>query len=96
LKAEKRSLLLKITVEIYPGGSAEIARPIAAMTVTNLSDLAEVSDYDVVTAEAAHPLTGNASRMCWHQVRNQTRRQSVWKLIGAAIAGLDQAGCMEL
>lgn len=88
--------MLKVTVELYPAGSADSARTLAAMTVTNLSDLADVSDYDIVAAETANPLTGEPPKMCWHQVHGHSRRQSVWKLVGAAIAGLEQAGCMEM
>ncbi|QOZ51599.1 hypothetical protein [Bradyrhizobium sp. CCBAU 53338] len=88
--------MLKVTVELYPGGSAESTRTLAAMTVTNLSDLADVSDYEIVTAETANPSTGEPSKMCWHRVHDYARGQSVWKLVGAAIAGLDQAGCMEM
>lgn len=88
--------MLKITVELHPGGCAELARPLAAMTVTNLSDLADVSDYDVVAAENANALTGQPSKMSWLRVRGHLRRQSVWKLVGAAIAGLEGAECAEL
>lgn len=88
--------MLKITIELHPGGRGELARTLAAMTVTNLSDLADVSDYDVVSAENANPLTGQPSKIGWHRVHGHLRRQSVWKLVGAAIAGLEGAEWTEV
>jgi hypothetical protein len=39
--------MLVITVDLLPGGYAPMRRTIAAMSITNISDLAEISDYRV-------------------------------------------------
>lgn len=88
--------MLKITIELHPGGSAAMAKTLGAMTVSNMSELADVSDYEIVTAESANPLTGQPSKISWHRVYGHSRRQSVWKLVSAAIAGLEGAECMEM
>jgi hypothetical protein len=88
--------MLKITVEILPGGSAVRRRTVGLMLIGNVSNLADVSDYEIDVTEAANPLTGTAPRSTGFFVRNHSRRQSVWRLLGASIAQMEQAEWDEL
>lgn len=49
--------MIRVTVEIFPGGFADGRRPIAHMYIANISDLAQRSDYRVDIAEGDNPLT---------------------------------------
>jgi hypothetical protein len=51
--------LLAITIDLVPGGYAPMRRTIASMSIVNISDLAEVSDYRIEAFEARNPLTGS-------------------------------------
>jgi hypothetical protein len=88
--------LLKITVDLHPGGASDFRRTLATMTISNRSNLAEISDYDVTAVERANPLTGEAARICSLQVLGHLRRQSVWKLVAVAIEKMEGAECTEL
>ena len=39
--------MLRVIIEIVPGGHRELRRTIASMAIGNLSNLANVSDYEV-------------------------------------------------
>jgi hypothetical protein len=88
--------MLKLTVELHPGGISELRRTLATMTVANQSNLADTSDYRVVAMEGANPLTGAPPRRCVFKIAAHERRQSVWKLISAAIREMERAKCGEL
>lgn len=88
--------MLKISVDLHPGGASDFRRTLATMTIANISNLADVSDYDITTVESANPLTGEAAKICGLKVRGHARRQSVWKLIAVAIAEMEGAECTEL
>lgn len=49
--------MLRVIVEIHPGGRADAKRTIATLDVGNISQLAEISNYKVVarTDESIHP-----------------------------------------
>jgi hypothetical protein len=83
--------MIKVTVEILPGGFTGNRRTLGLMHVANISDLADRSDYEARIAESANPLTGTAPRTCHVFVRDHDRRQSVWILIGAAIQAMEGA-----
>jgi hypothetical protein len=73
--------VLRITVEIWPGGDKTRARSLAIANVANVSDLADLSDYEVGVTEGHNPLTNTPAwsqrgRLCQHD-----RRASVWALI---------------
>jgi hypothetical protein len=88
--------MIRMFVEVHPGGRSELRRTLAIMTVANRSDLADTSDYQVVAIEGANSLTGAPARRCVFKVLAHARRQSVWKLIGAAIREMEKAECAEL
>jgi hypothetical protein len=88
--------MLRVIVEIHPGGASEFRRTLATMTVANRSNLADTSDYQVITTEGANALTGAPARKCVFKVVAHERRQSVWKLIGAAIREMEKTECAGL
>ncbi|MEI9923444.1 MAG: hypothetical protein WDN50_07890 [Bradyrhizobium sp.] len=54
--------MLKVTIEIFPGGARQFRRTIASMSIGNITDLANVSDYRVDALESANHLTGAKAR----------------------------------
>lgn len=84
--------MLKITVEIHPGGYSDLRRTLGHMYVANVSNLKDRSNYDVRLTEGANPLAGTPPRQCVIRVRGHDRRQSVWSLVGAAIREAETNG----
>jgi len=84
--------MLRVIVELHPGGVSELKRTLATMRIANLSNLAAISDYHVTAIEGANPLTGEPSLERVFKVMAHDRRQSVWKLIGSAIREMESAG----
>jgi hypothetical protein len=85
--------VLRITVEMWPGGDKTRARAVAIANVANVSDLADVSDYAVSVIEGHNPVTNTP---LWSQrghVFQHDRRTSVWALIAkVAIWAAEEAG----
>jgi hypothetical protein len=78
--------MLVIRVELWPGGDERFKTVLARAGIGNVSNLAEVSDYELVASEGANPLTGTPpwkGRVLLHQ---HDRRQSVWALVAKAAA----------
>jgi hypothetical protein len=78
--------VLRITVEIWPGGDKTRARAVAIANVANVSDLADVSDYAVSVTEGHNPVT---NRPPWSQrghLFQHDRRTSVWALVAGVAA----------
>jgi hypothetical protein len=78
--------MLRITVELLPGGDATRAREIARMRIANISNLADVSDYAVDSSEAPNPVAGTPACDRRATVYGHSRRQTVWTLIAKAAA----------
>ena len=76
--------MLVISIDLVPGGDESNRRTIGSMRISNLSDLAPISDYKVQVTEASNPLTGTPSRECDCVVRGHNRAQSVWALLAKA------------
>jgi hypothetical protein len=76
--------MLVVTVELVPAGISPIRRTIASMRISNVSDLADVSDYRVEAEEGANPLTGDPPRRAECLVSAHARMQSVWALLQRA------------
>jgi D-arabinose 5-phosphate isomerase GutQ len=70
---------------MLPGGSKAFRRTIATMTIANVSDLAERSDYRVELVEGANPVSMSPQRSMVTTVLDHDRRSSVWTLISKAI-----------
>ena len=73
--------MLRITVEIWPGGDKTRTRAVAIANVANLSDLADVSDYAVSVSEGYNPLAGTRPWSQRGHVFQHDRKTSVWALI---------------
>jgi hypothetical protein len=78
--------MLKVTVEMLPGGSVELRRTLGLMYIANLSNLADLSSYEVSASEGENRLAGTRPRSCKTVVEHHDRRQSVWKLVEVACA----------
>ena len=76
--------MLRLTIELVPGGFEPLRRTIASMRISNMSDLADCSDYRVETMEAANALTGDPARNAECMVLAHDRKQSVWALLAKA------------
>jgi hypothetical protein len=61
------------------------------MSIANVSELAEFSDYVVEAMEARNDLAGLPSRTMSASVEDHNRRQSVWALVARAAAAIAQA-----
>jgi hypothetical protein len=88
--------MLRVIVEIVPGGVLELRRTIASMSIGNVSDLADISNYQVEAIEAANRLTSSPPRSATCKVTGHDRRQSVWVLIAKAATEIQQARFDEL
>jgi hypothetical protein len=83
-KRNGRSRMLKLTIELVPGGFEPMRRTIASMRISNMSNLADCSDYCIAAMEAANALTGEPARNAKCMVLAHDRRQSVWALLEKA------------
>jgi hypothetical protein len=88
--------MLRVTVEIWPGGIAELRRTLGLMNIANTSNLADVSSYEVYASEGDNRLAGTKARNCKTVIERHDRRQSVWALIEVACAGLKDADFVEM
>jgi hypothetical protein len=73
--------MLRVTVEIWPGGDKTRARSLAIANIANISDLADVSDYAVAVSEGHNPVTNTPPWSQRGHVFQHDRRISVWALI---------------
>jgi hypothetical protein len=87
--------MLRITVDLHPAGVSELRRTVGTMTIANVTNLSDVSDYHINATEGPNPLTGLPAKTCVCKVCGHQRRQSVWALIAAAIAALEEAEWSE-
>jgi hypothetical protein len=88
--------MLKVTIELLPGGDPGRRRTLGVMTIANVSDLQDVSDYDVAATEGPNPLTGEGPKICGFKVLGHRRRQSVWKLLAVATREMEGADAVDL
>ncbi len=80
--------MLRITIELVPGGIELESRAVALMRISNVSDLADCSDYHVEITETANPSTGDPARKAECMVVAHHRRQRVWALLEKACCEL--------
>jgi hypothetical protein len=73
--------MLRITVEIWPGGDEARARVLALADVGNVSNLADASDYVVRVAEGENPIKNSPPWAKRGYVLGHDRRTSVWALV---------------
>lgn len=76
--------MLRITVELVPGGYEAGARVIGRGTIVNLSGLADISDYDCAFEE--NPWQGRASGPYLARLGSWPRTErGLWQIIHAAL-----------
>lgn len=73
--------MLRISVEIDPGGDAHRRRELASAAVSNVSDLADLSRYRVFAREGANEVAGADAWEAMGHIGGHDRRQSVWALV---------------
>jgi hypothetical protein len=76
--------MIRITVEIWPGGDATRAREIARMNIANVSNFAPDSTYEIWASSDANKFgqpAFEASGMTVHH----TREDSIWMLVAKAV-----------
>lgn len=77
--------MLRVTIELVPGGNEKFAKPIARGNISNVSGLADLSNYvfkfeeDPWQSRAYGPYTGALSK--WP--RNE---RGAWQILHAALA----------
>jgi hypothetical protein len=84
--------MLRVTVEIWPGGDQTRARALAIANVANVSDLADLSDYAVSASEGHNPFTNTSPWSQRGHIFRHHRRTTVWALVAkVAIWATDEA-----
>ncbi|MFK4381029.1 hypothetical protein [Bradyrhizobium sp. USDA 223] len=76
--------MLVVTVELWPPGSSALRRPLGTMHIGNASDLADLSDYQVIVMETANPSIGTPPGIARFSVLAHARRQRVSALLHRA------------
>ncbi len=76
--------MLRILVELVPGGNEARKREIARATLANISALDDVSDYRIDAWEHANPIAGTDAWDADGVIYGHDRRQSVWRLVARA------------
>lgn len=80
--------MLRITVELLPGGNLSRRKRLAKMDIANLSNLADVSDYAVDAEEVGS--MGRHARECEATVTGHDRNSSVWALVAKAATAVSE------
>lgn len=88
--------MLIITIELLPGGSEALRRPIASMCIANEAGHAEVAGYQVTAMESANPLAGALPGFADAKISAHDRRQRVWWLVRRACEEIGKAGWIPL
>jgi hypothetical protein len=88
--------MIRIQIELVPGGVTHLRRSIASVRISNLSDLADRSDYGIDVMDSANPLAGTPPRIASAKVFDHDRRQSVWALLAKVVNAIDGADFVEL
>jgi hypothetical protein len=78
--------MIRITVEIWPNGIETGVREIAHMNITNVSDRAPVSDYEVWASSERNPLSRQPAFVASGMVVSHRRKDSIWALVAKAAA----------
>ncbi len=75
--------MLRVTIEVVPNGDETKKRPIRVMTISNMSGLADMSDYEVHVVGERHANKKHGL------VRGHERKKfGCWALIARAIRAL--------
>jgi hypothetical protein len=87
--------VLIVTVTLVPAGFAPFRRDIGTLRISNITDLARLSDYSIDIIEAANPLTGTPARIGGCRIEAHNRFQSVWALVERAAEAAQGADLVE-
>jgi len=87
--------MIRVTIEIVPSGFEPARRTIGSLKMSNVSELASISSYEVDAMEAANPLCGTPARAVSFRIDGHKRAQSVWVLLARAAAFLASADFVE-
>jgi hypothetical protein len=80
--------MLKVRVELWPGGRQDEKHQIAVLHLSNVTDSVTngLEDYAIFASEGVNP---PADRGCWQSrglIAGHDRRQTVWALVAKAAA----------
>ena len=87
--------MLRIIVELVPGGREPAKYELARAELGNVSDLAPESDYVIRASDGANPLTGTPAWQRTGKIESHQRNRSVWALVERAAAWCDKASSSE-
>lgn len=74
--------MIEVTVSYLPSGVRHRAEEIASLEITNISDLADCSDYQYILRAASSPLTLRGAETHHGIVRGHNRREgNIWTLV---------------
>ncbi|MDT3687932.1 MAG: hypothetical protein RO009_23155 [Pseudorhodoplanes sp.] len=73
--------MLRVKVELVPGGWEGGSREIARAEIGNISNLADMSDYAVRVSEGRNSVAGTEAWSCEGKIFAHDRRTSVWSLV---------------
>jgi hypothetical protein len=73
--------MLRVTIEIWPGGDKTCAAAIATANVVNISELSDTSDYAVSVIEQYNPIAESPAWSCDGHIFRHNRKTSVWALV---------------
>ncbi|MET4799186.1 hypothetical protein [Bradyrhizobium sp. LB11.1] len=76
--------MLIVTVTLVPSGFVPLRRDIGTLRISNIANLARISDYSIDIIEAANPLTGTPARIGGCRIEAHDRLQSVWAIVERA------------
>jgi hypothetical protein len=88
--------MLRVTIELIPGGFSPLTRTIGTMRISNQSELADLSDYRVQAMEGANRLAQSPPSITECTVLAHDRRQRVWALLAKACKEILDADSVEL
>ena len=83
-RQQKELVMLRIIVELVPGGYEPARRELARAELGNISNLAAVSDYTIRAGEGPNPLAGAPPWQRRGMILGHSREQSVWRLVERA------------
>jgi hypothetical protein len=76
--------MLRILVQLVPGGDEDLLRELARAELANISNLARVSDYAIFASESTNRLAASPAWSRRGLIARHDRRQSAWKLVERA------------
>lgn len=87
--------MLRIRVELVPGGNEARKRELGCAVLGNITDLDPISDYQIRAREGDNPIAGTKAFDVRGMLTGHDRRSSVWALVVKAAAwAASEAGKM--